>query len=79
VTLTNHNVTSIQKDKKIMAFFSHLEGFFVILHTYDIVVGQCHITLVPRCHPSRIETSIFGYLNESHVYISLFFLIIVPN
>jgi len=54
--LVNHNAIS--------GFLLSLsQGFFVFLYTCDIVVGQCHMTLTPQCHPvlPRWEGSDFSY------------------
>jgi len=46
-------MSQVCKMTKNYAFLlSHSQGIFVILHTCDIVVGQCHMTLTPQCHQS---------------------------
>jgi len=45
VTLANHNVTSIQNDKKNLVKEEKKD-------ICNIVVGQCHQCHQPQCHPS---------------------------
>ena len=56
VTLTNHNVTSVQNDKNSCEKREKKD-------TCDIVVGQCHQCHQPQCHVSIIRLELVSIID----------------